>query len=373
MSLLHPPISLQRQPSRRCRRTRGTVVVTVLLSWWLSACGSTVSSAATSDAQIERVLFAMGTDLHLLVTAADRATALNASEVVVRAIEATEARLSTWREDSELSRLNRTPLGQPFELSAPTARELARALELARITDGAFDPTVGALIEAWDLRGNGRVPSDDELAAALARTGFEHFELNGNWITRHADVQLDAGAFGKGAGLDAALLALADTDAVHARINLGGQIALLGSTRQDIEIAHPLDRPTPAAVLSIDHGSVATTGNSERSVQVDGTRIGHVLDPRTGRPARDFGSSTVVAASALDADALATAAFVLGPASPMFEARGDRVLWILATNGTDSSAVHTSNLTGHVRLLKEHADQVPPDGDTAGGIPRSTN
>jgi FAD:protein FMN transferase len=359
------------------RRVAGRLVAVLAVACCLPACRTTQrdarESTVPSNASIERVLFAMGTDLRIQVSAADRATALAASELAVRAIEDTEARLSTWRADSELSQLNRTPIGQPFELSPTTANELGRALELARITDGAFDPTVGALVEAWDLRGEGRIPGDQDLAAAMARTGFEHLELNGLMATRHADVQLDAGAFGKGAGLDAAIVALRRTEATSAMVDLGGQLAYLGSAPRATPIANPRDRAKPAVLIHQVRGSIATTSNSERSIAVGVVRVGHILDPRRGQPAPNFGSATVVADRALDADALATAAFVLGPTCALFEQRHDTVVWLLANRNDPPVVHHTSSLIGRVETLPLLPDSALPDGEEAPGTPPSTN
>src|SRR5262245_2042824 len=125
-----------------------------------------------APATVERHLVSMGTDLALEVTAPTRDQALAASEAAVRAIEAVEARLSTWRDDSELARLNAAPAGQPFALSPELERDLEQARDLWRATDGLFDPGVGALVRAFGLRAGGRTPSEEELARAKAAGGF---------------------------------------------------------------------------------------------------------------------------------------------------------------------------------------------------------
>jgi FAD:protein FMN transferase len=270
--------------------------------------------SAKEEVRVERRLALMGTGLTLEVEAPDRATALAASEAAVRALEATEARLSTWREDSELARLNRATVGRPFPLSEALARELQVVARLHAETAGAFDPGIGGLVRAWDLRGAGRFPSAAELERCLAVGGLGALELTGRLATRtHPDLQLEEGGFGKGAGLDAALAALRSAGATHGTLDLGGQLAFLGPETQRAVVADPRARARNVVAIEVRGGSVATSGNSERGLLVEGETIGHLLDPRTGRPAPDFGSLTVWAPTALEADALSTGLFVLGP------------------------------------------------------------
>lgn len=272
----------------------------------------------------ERRLAAMGTGFDLAIEAPTRAEALSASEAAVSALEGVERRLSTWREDSELAALNRSAVGRTRELSPELARELATALAWARATQGAFDPAVGGLVRAWDLRGPGRIPTEDERRGAIVPGGIAAaLALDGTRAVRLDErLGLEEGGFGKGAGLDAALLALESTTAVRATLDLGGQVAWFrrspspagaGATEQPLEIADPRDRARAIAALRTARVSAATSGNSEHARVVDGRRIGHLLDPRTGEPAPDFGSVTVLADRAIDADCLSTGLFVLGP------------------------------------------------------------
>ena len=134
-------------------------------------------AAAPRTATVERRVMLMGTSLEIAVEAADRETALAASERAVHALEAAEARLSTWREDTELARLNRAPAGEPFALSPELASYLAAARRCWEETDGAFDPAVGPLVQAWGLRQGGRRPSAEEQRAAVAAAGFGDLRL----------------------------------------------------------------------------------------------------------------------------------------------------------------------------------------------------
>lgn len=282
----------------------------------LLACSTPTSPAPTGDspACVERRLALMGTGLELWVEAADRATALAASEGAVRALEAAEARLSTWRTDSELAALNRAPAGRFHPLSPALRADLAAALDWCAATGGAFDPLCGSLVRAWDLRGGGRQPSAGELeqARALADPALLVLSADGA-CRRQAGATVEEGGFGKGRGLDEALAALRAAGAARATLDLGGQQSFLGPGPFRVEVADPRERARPAVILELDGGSFATSGNSERGLVIGGRRLGHLLDPRTGTPAPDFGSLGVWAPDATAADCLSTGLYVLGP------------------------------------------------------------
>ncbi len=267
------------------------------------------------EIEIERRVAVMGTTLEIVLLAGERMSGLRASEAALRAIEAAERRLSTWTADSELARLNAAAPGLVHELTPALAADLAGALHWWRATDGAFDPGVGSLVEAWDLRGAGRAPSPAALRDALAVAGLTGLQLEGRRATiLRAGLRIEEGAFGKGVGLDAALATLEGCDVRDVLLDLGGQIALHGwSEPVPLAVADPRDRDRPAFELLLSSGSVATSANSERGLRVDGEPVGHLLDPRTGRPAPDFGSLTVIATDATAADCLSTGLFVLGP------------------------------------------------------------
>jgi thiamine biosynthesis lipoprotein len=272
---------------------------------------------------VERRLGLMGTDLEVRVEAASRADGLQASEAAVRALEAAEARLSTWRADSELERLNRAPVDTPVALSPQLAAELRGVQRWWRETGGAFDPGIGPLIEAWGLRTGGRVPTGEERERARAAGGLAGLELTGDGraVRRRPGLRIEEGGWGKGAGLDAAIEALrAGGQAGAAMLNLGGQVAVYGGTRWTVPLADPRARQRAVVALTVSSGSVATSGNSEHGFERDGVRYGHLLDPATGSPARDFGSLTVWAPAALAADCLSKL-YVLGPDAALAWAR----------------------------------------------------
>lgn len=286
------------------------------LALLLAAALAGASPAAQEPLPFTRTVFLMGTEASLTVLSAERAEGRAALERAIAVLEAAEDQLSTWRPDSDISRLNRQPVGVPWHASRPLCDMFARVDRWQRATGGAFDPAVGALIDAWDIQGSGRVPSAEALAAARARSGWPLFAFDGVRcrLTRTADARIDVGGFGKGEALDRVADALAGT--VPWMIDLGGQISVGGLAHGKtwaVALAHPLERTRAALHLRLPDGSLSTSAGSERDLVVNGGRIGHILDPHTGQPAAFTGSATVWHRNGLTADALSTALYVMGP------------------------------------------------------------
>jgi FAD:protein FMN transferase len=331
----------------------------------MAACVAAATVRAPAGELVERRVILMGTALDLAVEAPDRARALAASEKAVTAVAAAEARLSTWREDTELARLNRSPVGQPMRLSPRLFAELTAAFRCAEETGGAFDPLVGPLVEAWGLRRGGRMPTPSERAAAVAAARTDGVRLaEGNAVRLRADAVLEEGGWGKGAGLSDALAALAADPVVsRATLDLGGQVAVLARDEQDdqhdawtVPVADPRRRDRRIAELRIDGGSVATSGDSERGIVAGGRRLGHILDPRNGEPAPDFGSLTVWAGDPLTADCLSTGLYVLGPEGALSWATGHPGVEVLVLRRSllrqgGIEALATPGLAGRLNTL----------------------
>lgn len=278
--------------------------------------GAVTPSRSGVTSVVERTAWLMGTRAHLSVEADERARALGASEAALDAMVAMEELLSTWRDDTELARLNRAPIGSAVTPSPALANLLGSVRAWSLETEGAFEPAVGALIDAWDLRGSGRVPDATALAAALEATGEAGVRIDsasGRTTRLHPDAWIDAGGFGKGAALAAAARVLFDHGIARATLDLGGQLLVIGDEPRTVAVADPVVRDRTFMTLRVADVSVSTSGQSERGIDVDGTRHGHLLDPRTGRPVPDWGSVTVVHPDPLAADVLTTALFVLGP------------------------------------------------------------
>lgn len=274
------------------------------------------------QAPVVREVAAMGTWLQVAVEATDRNRALAASEAAVRAVEAVEARLSTWRADSEIARANANPVGQEMRVSDEMRTDLNFAFGLVQPAAGAFDPAIGAVLDAYGMRGVRAWPTARGLADALAASGRHAIAWNGERLVRRSTAAWVAtDAFAKGIALDRAGTAARAAGAQAVAFDFGGQWLVHGRTLA-VAIAHPRERASCVAMLHLgSDSSAATSGNGEQALEVAGRTMGHLFDPRTGEPAADFGSVTALAPTAALADAASTALFVLGIEQGLARAR----------------------------------------------------
>jgi len=278
----------------------------------------------------------MGTTLQVGVGVHNRAEGIEAIENAFKAVRRVDSLLSTWRDDSEIARLNHAAPGQAVRLTPDLYRLLREAAAWSRLTSGAFDPGIGSLVDAWDLRGKGVVPSAEALSAARAASGMIRFVFaDGPGTVSRTDraAWIDTGGFGKGVALREARRALR-AHGIHSGIlNFGGQVVVLGANRRGrdwiVPVAHPSRRTHPLAWLHLQDGSASTSSQSERFVTVGRRGIGHILDPRSGEPVSAWGSVTVIAEDPTVADVVSTALLVLGPEQGLRWARDRRDLGVL--------------------------------------------
>ncbi len=235
---------------------------------------------------------------------------------------------SPYVTNSVISRLNAAPAGQPFEVPERFARALKFALDLARRSGGAFDPTVGPLVRLWGFHDEGgpHVPPDAEIEAARARCGWGKIALDdAARVVKAADgVQLDFNAFVPGLACDEVQALLQRRGISDSFVEIGGEIRVNGQSPARRPWRIGLDAPVPggpsgeqmAGVVQSTGGGVATSGGYRNFVSDGkGVRGTHVFDPRTMKPVERVRQSvTVVAPDAITADALATALYVMGDA-----------------------------------------------------------
>lgn len=233
-----------------------------------------------------------------------------------RAAHAYAARYDHRDPASPVARLNRDGAA---ELDALTAATLSRALQLAEASGGAFDPTMLPVTRLWDFDHGGTLPDEAALSAALGRVDYRRLQVRGGAATLR-DAELDLGAIGKGAVLDHLADWLAERGYRRFLLEAGGDV-LVSDLKPDgaqwrIWIRHPRSADAPLAIATIgaagERVALATSGDYERFMERDGVRYHHIVSPVTGRPDSDAVSVSVIAGSAIEADGLATALFVLG-------------------------------------------------------------
>lgn len=195
---------------------------------------------------------------------------------------------------------------------------LRRAVQLSKRTDGAFDITIGLLEQVWGFKGNNpHLPREEEIAEALARTGYEHLRILEGEVHLDKGFMVDFGGISKGYAVDRVVEVLKGKGIRSGLVDAGGDLRVFGEkpegTPWTIGIKHPQEQGALLGTFKIDSGAVATSGNYERAFTEQGISYHHIIDPGTGYPATGCVSVTVWADDAVTADAFATAVFVLGP------------------------------------------------------------
>lgn len=254
---------------------------------------------------------AMACDFSLTFPAEER-HAVETGCAALNEVERLEARLSAYRDDSDLSYLNRHAALSRVVVSPELLSLLTLTARLAAETGGAFDPAAGALVRVWGfLRPPCRAPSDEERGRAVAASGMARVEIDA--AHRHVrylcpDVEINFGGVGKGYAIDRAL------EAIHSRRALmqGGQSSLRARGEWRVALGDPFRPGRAMAAVRLRDRALGTSAATHRYFFAGGRRYGHVLDPRTGWPADTLVSASAVAPSAAEADALSTAFFVMG-------------------------------------------------------------
>ena len=270
------------------------------------------------------------------------------------AVHDVDARMSTYKEDSEISRFGRAPADTPFEVSADTLKVVADALRIAGITRGAFDPTIMPLVDLWGFGPAptpAAAPNAEAIATALANCGYGKITMRsggGRSVLQKSDaaLRLDLSAIAKGHGVDALAAVLEEAGAAHFLVEIGGELRAKGVTNDGspwmVGIEAPRfdqgpGRPLQAAVALQDL-AIATSGDYRNYRVLDGKRYSHTLDPRTGYPVEhDLASVTILAPTCRQADAWATACMVLGAESALavIEGQEDVECFLLVRTGED--------------------------------------
>ncbi len=239
------------------------------------------------------------------------------------AVRRIDSLMSTYREDSEVSEINRRAAGGAVRISPETCQVINKALELSRATNGSFDITVMPLLELWGFAGTREktLPSQAEIDGKLPYVGYELIELDREKreIRLKSDgTKIDLGGIAKGYAVDCAVNSLVTNGITAALVNAGGDMYCLGDkapgTPWRIAVKDPAKEDGVLGYVELTDKAIATSGDYQNYFMVNGVRYSHILDPRTGRPSTSGPHSvTVVAETCTDADGLATAVFVLGP------------------------------------------------------------
>ncbi|TRN21150.1 FAD:protein FMN transferase [Vibrio furnissii] len=239
-----------------------------------------------------------------------------------RLLEEVNDQMSTYRQDSELSRFNQYQGTDAFEVSTQTATVVKEAMRLSTLTEGALDVTVGPLVNLWGFGPEARpevVPTDAELADRKANTGIHHLTVNGNSLSKDlSHLYVDLSTIAKGWGVDVVANYIESQGIHNYMVEVGGEIRLKGLNRDNVPWRIAVEKPTVdersiQEIIEPGDMAIATSGDYRNYFERDGVRYSHIINPQTGRPIHNrVVSVTVLDKSCMTADGLATGLMVLG-------------------------------------------------------------
>lgn len=244
---------------------------------------------------------------------------------ILAVLQIVDSLASTWQDDSELSSLNADLSIDWIPVSAEFCRLLERSQEVSEATDGAFDLTIGPLVNVWGFGPDGQVtepPSVADIAAAQHRVGFDLLEVDCTERLVRKDVPdlyIDLSGWAKGYAVDQVAELLNAHGFTNYLVEVGGELRVKGQNREGAKWAVGIEAPStsarvPHAVVHVTDTSVATSGDYRNYFVHDGQQFSHTIDARTGRPvSHNLAAVTVINPSAAYADSMATALLVLGP------------------------------------------------------------
>ncbi len=262
----------------------------------------------------------MGTTYSITAPAAEVSKQL--ADRIEQRLEELETIFSTWRQDSEISRFNANRSSDWFTCSAELAEVVAESIRIHRVTGGAFEVTLGPLIERWGF-GKEEIavpPSEEELARLMESVGTRHLEARTDPPSirkDHPETSINLSGIAKGYAVDALADLLEQEDLADYMVEIGGEVRTKGSNGDRpwrIAIAKPqTGEPTAQRILQINTAAIATSGGYQNSLELLNQRYIHILDPTTGKPVKSQTASVTVIdeASTMRADALATALMVM--------------------------------------------------------------
>ena len=266
-----------------------------------------------------------GTGYHINVVLTDDQERLETlANGIDEVLEGVDASMSTWRDDSELSRFNqRTDQSEWFPVSAGLFEVLQKADEISTLTDGAFDVTIGPVVNLWGFGPQARpnqIPTEESLAMVLAATGFDKLELRGAppAVRATPPQYVDLSAIAKGYGVDAVARFLESEGVQAYLVEIGGEVRVNGRKPDGSTWRLAIEQPVSEGrevnrVVALESRAMATSGDYRNYYESEGRRYSHTIDPATGEPiAHKLASVTVIADDCMTADALATGFNVMG-------------------------------------------------------------
>lgn len=295
---------------------RAVVVVTALLA--LAACGDQRQQITINGST-------MGTYYSIKIINQDGLpTTKVIQQEIDRRLELVNDQMSTYRPQSELSLFNQSPANKPFLVSAATAKVITEALRISNVSHGAYDVTVGPVVNLWSFGPEARpesIPTDKDVTTRLSEVGYQHLQvLAGNQLVKdEAKLYVDLSSIAKGYGVDVVADYLKDD--LHVKnfmVDVGGELRLQGKNQANVLWRIAVEKPVEneravQEILQVGNMAIATSGDYRNYFDENGVRYSHLINPKTGRPIDNHVVSvTVIASSCMTADAYATTFSVMG-------------------------------------------------------------
>ncbi len=282
------------------------------------------SCTAKEKELLRRTQFLMGTLVEITVREMDFEKAQSALSSAFEEIQRLEKLMSTHLADSEISRLNDLAGGKSSLTLSPEVLEvIRRGIYWGNKTNGTLDISIEPVSRLWHFDNDTpSIPSTQALTEAARLVDFREIEIvESNVRLKQQGMSLHLGAIAKGYAVDRAMGILEKNGIRHALINAGGDLKVLGERKDGqpwkIGLQHPRQPEKMIASFTLSHKAVATSGDYQKYFIKDESRYHHILNPKNGMPAKKMISCTIIAETVMDADALATAVFVLGPENGM--------------------------------------------------------
>jgi thiamine biosynthesis lipoprotein len=306
----------------------------------------------------------MGTQYTVKVVASDLTATQQSgiAQAIVAQLEAVNAEMSTYRPDSALSKINASQSTEAVSISSSLITVLTEAQRIHRESEGAFDVTVGPLVNLWGFGPDGRQdpPSEAAVVALKPRIGqaLLHLDAAARTLRKgHSALYIDLSAIAKGYAVDRVARAIDELGHGNYYVDVGGELRVKGKNADDIPWRVGIERPDGGRgavqeVLHLTGMSVATSGDYRNYYERNGVRVSHTIDPRHGRPIHHaLASVTVLHSDCMTADAWATALNVLGPEAGLALARkkGLPALFVIRGPEGQFSVRRTPSLEGHTR------------------------
>lgn len=300
--------------------TRISILNLVLVLLTTALVGACVEMRVPASPMVmKRTQMHMGTLVTITAVAFDKAVGDRAMQAAFDEIKRLEQLLSTWRSDSELSRVNAQAGHQPVMVSQETLELVVRSLEIARLTRGGFNIALGPAVEAWSVTERQRIPDDEELRQLKPLVDWTSIQVNEEARTIYLPrkgMRIDVGGIGKGYAADRAAAKMKQAGATGGIVALSGDMTTFGlfpyQNGFPVGVRHPRQDDAVLVLIDLKDEAISTAGDYERFFERDGIRYHHILDPQTLRPARGCQSVTVIAKEGTMADGLDTGIFVLG-------------------------------------------------------------